>query len=110
MSSSNSITVVEQNFNFDLLDPSALLDKYVGRVVTVVHEARFAGEHDTREKARILSTNGGGIVLQYRDRIETRAARLHHRSGVAEELSSADRRSSGLEVAGLRLRPERQPS
>jgi hypothetical protein len=69
--SSNRIDVVEQNFNFDLLDPSALLEKYVGQEVTVVHEARFAGEHDTRERARILSTNGGGIVLQYRDRIET---------------------------------------
>jgi hypothetical protein len=66
----NQIHVVEQNFNFDLLDPSALLDKYVGREVTVVHEARFAGDRDTREKARVLSTNGG-IVLQYRDRIET---------------------------------------
>lgn len=66
----NALHVVEQNFNFDLLDPSALLDRYVGREVTVVHEARFAGERDTREKARILSTNGG-IVLQYRDRIET---------------------------------------
>ncbi|HEY6325729.1 MAG TPA: hypothetical protein VIW73_04330 [Candidatus Cybelea sp.] len=68
--SANAIHVVEQNFNFDLLDPSALLDKYVGREVTVVHEARFAGERDTRERARILSINGG-IVLQYRDRIET---------------------------------------
>ena len=52
------------------MDPSTLLQKYVGRQVTVVHEARFAGERDTREAARILSINGG-IVLQYRDRIET---------------------------------------
>ena len=68
--SSDSVSVLEQNFNFDLLDPSALLQRYVGRQVTVVHEARFAGERDTRETARVLSTNGG-IVLQYRDRIET---------------------------------------
>lgn len=68
--SSNKVTVVEQNFDFDLLDPDALLQKYVGKYVTVVHDARFAGERDTRERARILSTNGG-IVLQYRDRIET---------------------------------------
>jgi len=67
---SGSIDVVEQNFNFDLLDPSALLQRYVGRYVTVVHDARFSGEHDTSERARVLSTNGG-IVLQYRDRIET---------------------------------------
>jgi hypothetical protein len=64
------VSVLEQNFNYDLLNPSALLQRYVGRQVTVVHEARFAGEHDTRETARILSTNNG-IVLQYRDRIET---------------------------------------
>lgn len=70
MGSNNRVTVLEQNFDFDLLDPSALLNKYVGHYVTVVHEARFAGERDTRERARILSTNGG-IVLQYRDRIET---------------------------------------
>jgi hypothetical protein len=68
--SSSKIAVLEQNFDFDLLDPSALLQKYVGREVTVVHEARFAGERDTRETARILSINGG-IVLQYHDRIET---------------------------------------
>jgi hypothetical protein len=68
--SPNSITVVEQNFDFDLLNSDALLQKYVGKYVTVVHDARFAGERDTRERARILSTNGG-IVLQYRDRIET---------------------------------------
>ena len=70
LESPNAVHVVEQNFNFDLLDPSALLDRYVGREVTVVHEARFAGERDTHERARILSTNGG-IVLQYHDRIET---------------------------------------
>lgn len=67
---SSPVDVLEQNFNFDLLDPSRLLEKYVGKEVTVVHEARFAGERDTRERAKILSTNGG-IVLQYRDRIET---------------------------------------
>ena len=69
--SSNRIDVLEQNFDYDLLNPSALLNRYVGREVTVVHPARFSGEHDTRERARLLSTNGGEIVLQYRDRIET---------------------------------------
>ena len=68
--SSNSVSVLEQNFDYDLLDPSALLQKYVGRQVVVVHDPRFAGERETRETARILSTNGG-IVLQYRNRIET---------------------------------------
>ena len=70
MNAANRIDVLEQNFDYDLLDPSALLQRYVGKYVTVVHEARFAGERDTRERARVLSVNGG-VVLQYRDRIET---------------------------------------
>lgn len=68
--SGNQVSVLEQNFDYDLLDPSALLRKYVGQYVTVVHEARFTGERDMRERAKVLSVNGG-IVLQYRDRIET---------------------------------------
>lgn len=66
----NSVTVLEQNFDFDLLDPSALLNRYVGQTVTVVHPAEFAGQRETRERAKLLSTNGG-IVLQYANRIET---------------------------------------
>ncbi|MFN2529076.1 MAG: DUF4139 domain-containing protein [Candidatus Baltobacteraceae bacterium] len=66
----NRVDVLEQNFNFDLLDPAALLQKSVGHEVTIVHEPRFAGERETREKARILSA-ANGIVLQYKDRIET---------------------------------------
>ncbi len=64
------LTVLEQNFDFDLLDPNALLQRYVGKEVTIVHDPQFAGQRETRENARILSTNGG-IVLQYADRIET---------------------------------------
>lgn len=70
LGSNNPITVLEQNFDFDLLDPSALLNRYVGRMVTVVHPPEFAGQRETRERARLLSTNGG-IVLQYANRIET---------------------------------------
>jgi hypothetical protein len=66
----NLIGVREQNFDYDLLDPQALLQKFVGREVTVVHEARFSGDRDTRETAEILSVNGG-IVLKYKDGIET---------------------------------------
>jgi hypothetical protein len=70
LTSEGAIHVLEQNFDYDLLSPSALLDKYVGRDVVVVHDPRFAGERETRETARLLSTNQG-IVLKYADRIET---------------------------------------
>lgn len=64
------VRVLEQNYNFDLLNPDALLQKYVGHNVIVVHDPRFPGERETRETARLLSTNGG-TILQYRNRIET---------------------------------------
>ncbi|MDQ6823114.1 MAG: DUF4139 domain-containing protein [Candidatus Eremiobacteraeota bacterium] len=67
---SNQVNVVEQNFDFDLFNPSALLERYIGKEVIVVHDPRFAGERETRETARVLST-ASGIVLQYHDRIET---------------------------------------
>jgi hypothetical protein len=63
------IAVLEQNFNYDLLSPQKLLEKYVGRDVDVYHVDRRTGER-RRERARVLSTNGG-VVLRYADRIET---------------------------------------
>jgi hypothetical protein len=65
--------VAEQNFDFDLLTPDKLLDKYVGRAVTVISQrpnADNAGMKEVREQATVLSTNNG-VVLQFADRIET---------------------------------------
>ncbi|HMD03205.1 MAG TPA: hypothetical protein VKG44_09610, partial [Candidatus Baltobacteraceae bacterium] len=63
------VSMVEQNFNFDLLKPSTLLDKYVGRQVTVVHDKPGAGRPVT-ETATLLAANDG-LVLRYANRIET---------------------------------------
>jgi hypothetical protein len=59
----------EQNFDFDLLTPQKLLEKYVGREVVVVKTNPATGV-ETRETATVLSTNSG-VVLKYADRIET---------------------------------------
>jgi hypothetical protein len=63
------LSVLEQNFNYDLLSPQKLLEKYVGRDVDVMHYNPRTGER-RRERARVLATNGG-VVLRYADRIET---------------------------------------
>lgn len=65
------VEVLEQNLDYDLLNPAALLQKYVGRDVVVVHDPQFAGERETRETARVLSASDGGVILRYPDRIET---------------------------------------
>ncbi len=63
------LTVLEQNFNYDLLSPEKLLEKYVGRDVDVIRTNPQTGQR-TRERARVMATNGG-VVLRYADRIET---------------------------------------
>ncbi len=62
------ITIVEQNFDFDLLTPGKLMEKAVGSVVTIVRVNPSTGA-ETREKAEVLATNGG-VVLKIGDRIE----------------------------------------
>ena len=61
--------LIEQNFDFDLLTPRTLLDKYVGQKVTVIRSNPASGA-ETQESATVLATNDG-VVLQYADRIET---------------------------------------
>jgi hypothetical protein len=63
------LTVLEQNFDYDLLSPEKLLEKYVGRDVDVIRTDPQTGAR-THERARVMATNGG-VVLRYADRIET---------------------------------------
>jgi hypothetical protein len=60
--------IVEQNFDYDLLSPGKLMEKAVGKIVTIVRVNPATGA-ETREQAKILATNGG-VVLQIGSRIE----------------------------------------
>ncbi len=62
------LQVVEQNFDFDLLSPSALMQNAVGQTVTLVRVNPANGQ-EVRERAKILAANGG-VVMQIGDRIE----------------------------------------
>ena len=66
--SGRGIGIVEQNFDFDLLSPAALMQKAVGQTVTLVRTNPGTGA-ETRERARILAVNNG-VVMQIGDRIE----------------------------------------
>ena len=76
--------LVEQNFDFDLLTPQKLLEKYVGREVTVITVNPATGV-EKRETATVLATNGG-TVLKFADRIETGAPGRIAFSGVPDNL------------------------
>jgi hypothetical protein len=62
------VSLLEQNFDFDLLTPESLLRKYVGRTVQVIR-TNDAGEQEI-EDAIVLAASQGP-VLRYADRIET---------------------------------------
>jgi len=64
----SDITIVEQNFDFDLLTPAKLMEKAVGREVTIVR-INPANGAETREQAEVLATNGG-VILKIGQRIE----------------------------------------
>lgn len=60
--------IVEQNFDYDLLSPNALMQKAVGETVTLLRTNPATGA-ETRERAKVLAVNGG-VVLQIGSRIE----------------------------------------
>jgi hypothetical protein len=69
LSHPGALTLVEQNFDFDLLTPQKLLEKYVGRTVRIVKTHPTTGA-ESLESATVLAANGG-VVLKIGDRIET---------------------------------------
>jgi len=65
---SDGAGIVEQNFDYDLLSPGKLMEKAIGKTVTIVRVNPATGG-ETREQAKVLATNGG-VVLQIGSRIE----------------------------------------
>ena len=53
-------TLREQNYEFDLLTPNALLNKYVGKEITVIHVNPSTGG-ESEEKATVLAANDGVV-------------------------------------------------
>ncbi len=64
-----SFSLIEQNFDFDLLTPQKLLEKHVGRKLRIIKTHPASGV-ETSEEATLLSANGGA-VLQFADRVES---------------------------------------
>jgi hypothetical protein len=63
------LTLLEQNFDFDLLTPQKLLEKSVGESIKVFRTQPITGV-EYMEFATIMAANEG-VVLQFKDRVET---------------------------------------
>jgi hypothetical protein len=66
--SGDGFDIIEQNFDFDLLSPAALMQKAVGETITLVRTIPMTGQ-EIRERAKVLAVNGG-VVLRIGDHIE----------------------------------------
>src|SRR2546430_10371599 len=109
LSQPGALTLVEQNFEFDLLTPAKLLEKYGGRTVRVVKTHPTTGDESV-EAATVLAASNG-VVLRIGDRIETGLpgrivydgvpANLRDRPTLVTELLSARSGAQTLELSYL---------
>jgi hypothetical protein len=109
LSHAGSLSLLEQNFDFDLLTPQKLLEKYVGREVRIVQRHPQTGA-ESIEKALVLAANQG-VVLKIGDRIETGLpgrivydsvpANLRDKPTLVSELSSNRAGSQTVELSYL---------
>ena len=109
LSHPGSLSLLEQNFDFDLLTPAKLLEKYVGRQVRVFRVNPKSGE-ESFETATVLSANSG-VVLRIGDRIETGLpgrivydgvpANLRDRPTLVSELDAARNGAQTVELSYL---------
>lgn len=62
LSDAGSLQILEQNYQYDLLNPAKLLDKYVGRELTLVLR-RYENNSEvfTPMQATLLANNGGQV-------------------------------------------------
>src|SRR4051812_13306377 len=101
-----ALALLEQNFDFDLLTPAKLLEKYVGQTVRIVKTNPYTGA-ETVESAQVLAATQG-VVLRIGDRIETGApgrivfdgvpATLRDRPTLVAELNN---RQAGMQTVEL---------
>jgi hypothetical protein len=66
--SAKDLSIIEQNFDYDLLSPAKIMENAVGQTITLVRTNPATGA-EVREQAVVLAANGG-VVLQIGNRIE----------------------------------------
>lgn len=62
-------SVLEQNLEYDLLSPQKMLEKYLGKTVSIIRTHPTTGAENF-ESAEVLAVQNG-VVLKMKDRIET---------------------------------------
>jgi len=103
LSHAGALRLLEQNFDFDLLTPAKLLEKYVGREVRIVKAHPQTGA-ESIETATVLAANNG-VVLKIGDRIETGLPGRIVYDGVPGTCATSPRWSPSSRVRARAARP-----
>jgi len=61
LTAENGLTVLEQNYRYDLLSPDTLLKKYLGKSVKVYRYNEHTGADEVKQ-AKVLSVEGGTVL------------------------------------------------
>ncbi|HEX2761085.1 MAG TPA: DUF4139 domain-containing protein, partial [Rhizomicrobium sp.] len=100
------LSIVEQNYDYDLLTPSKMMEKAVGKEIRIVRTNPATGA-ETMTTATVLSVNDG-VVLKMGDRIEVlRDDGIPTRvifDGIPENLRARPTLSVTVEAAGAGAR------
>jgi hypothetical protein len=64
----DAVSVLEQNYEYDLLSPAKLLEKYVGKSVRIRYRSPYTDREDERE-AKVLAYNDGQPVLMMNNEV-----------------------------------------
>jgi hypothetical protein len=71
LADASRISVLEQNYEYDLLEPAKLLTKYVGREVTLLRPRQVNGNSEMEEVRATLIADNNGPVWKIGDEIVT---------------------------------------
>jgi hypothetical protein len=72
LADADKLNVLEQDYEYDLLDANKMLDKFVGKEVTLVRAVQKSGSTEWEEtKATLLANNNGGPVWKIGNDIVT---------------------------------------
>jgi len=97
------LSVIEQNYEYDLLDPAKLLHKYVGKEVTLVRTVWDGGTAKREEvKALLLADNNGPVWKIGNDIITGLAVESYHFPEVPANLYERPTLLMSLENNGSR--------
>lgn len=99
----DKLGVIEQNYEYDLLEPAKLLHKYVGREVTLVRAVQVSGSTKYEEiKATLLSDNNGQVWKIGNDIVTGGYAESYRFPDIPANLYDRPTLLMSLENSGLR--------